>query len=87
MAGRGGNWGPGGSRTLKPDLELLEPMSIILLIRRTFMSLPPEGRINPGRDHGAEKSVLIRPSYGWEDRDTVTQTVPPFMEDTVYHKS
>jgi hypothetical protein len=20
------------------------------------MSLPPEGRINPGRDHGAEKS-------------------------------
>jgi hypothetical protein len=32
-------------------------MSIILLIRRTFMSLPPEGRINPGRDHGAEKSV------------------------------
>jgi hypothetical protein len=21
------------------------------------MSLPPEGRINPGRDHGAEKSV------------------------------
>src|SRR5918992_5865746 len=56
VAGRGGNWGPGGSRTLKPDLELLEPMSIILLIRRTFMSLPPEVRINPGRDHGAEKS-------------------------------
>jgi hypothetical protein len=48
--------GPEGSRTLKPDLELLGRMAIIPLILRTFMGLSPGGRMNPGRGHGAEKS-------------------------------
>ena len=59
MAGsgwQGGKLGPGDSRTLKPDLELVDPMAIILLIPRAFMDLPAGGRMNPGRDHGAEKS-------------------------------
>ena len=56
---QGANWGPGGSRTLKPDLELLDPMAIILSIPRTFMGLSLGGAVNPGRDHGVEKSVFI----------------------------
>src|SRR5512132_1039086 len=32
-------------------------MAIIPLILRTFMGLSPGSRMNPGRDHGAEKSV------------------------------
>jgi hypothetical protein len=56
---QGGNWAPGSSRTLKPDLELLDPMAIILSIPRTFMGLSLGGAVNPGRDHGVEKSVFI----------------------------
>jgi hypothetical protein len=57
VAGKEVNWGPAGSRTLKPDLELLEPIAIILLIPRTFIGIPSGGRMNSGRDHGAEKSA------------------------------
>ena len=44
------------SDPLKPDLELLHPMVIILLIPITFMGISTGGRMNASRDHGAEKS-------------------------------
>jgi hypothetical protein len=56
VAGGGTNWGLGGSRTLKPDLNLLDFMVIIPLITRTFIGLSCRSRMNPGPSNKSEKS-------------------------------
>ena len=62
MPGHCGERGKPGSRRFQApqhDLEALDLVAKSLYVISTFMGLSPGGRMNPGRDHEAEKSVNV----------------------------
>ncbi len=58
MTGTEANRVPAGSRMLKHDLEALDLVAKNPLIISTFMGISAGGRMIPGREQRAEKSVL-----------------------------
>jgi hypothetical protein len=63
---------PGPRRFQAPqhDLEVLDLVANSLSVTSTFMKLSPGGRINPGRDHEAEKAV----KFGLRGGNTIRLT-------------
>ena len=59
MTGTEANQGPASPRMLKHDLEALDLVAKNSLILSTFMEVSPGGRMHPGREHRAEKSVFF----------------------------
>jgi hypothetical protein len=55
MTGTEANQVPASPRMLKHDLEALDLVAKNPLIISTFMGISPGGRMNPGREHRAEK--------------------------------
>ena len=50
---------PAGSRILKHELEAGDLLAKNPLFISTFMGISPGGRMNPGREHRAEKSGVF----------------------------